>query len=77
MSRVDCFVRFTRVDPSSLSLSTLPLLRSASHGLSLGPFPFLRPSFPLTRALYHHMYHLLTALPSVRFHHLLLLGPVS
>ena len=77
LSQMDYLVRHTHVDPSLISSSTLPLLRSASHGLSLGPFPFLQYLFPLTRALYHYMYHHLITFPSIRFHDLLLLGPVS
>ena len=77
MSRTDYLVRYTRVDYSSAFSSVPRLLRSASHGLSLGPFPSLRYLFPLMRALYDHLYHHLTAFLSDPFYDLLLLGPVS
>ena len=77
MSRTDHLVHYMCVNYDPTSSSVLCLLRSATYGLSLGPFPLLRYLFPSTRALYHHMYHQLITFPSTPFYDLLLLGPIS
>ena len=77
VSRTDHLVHYTRVNYDSTLPSFLCLSRSATYGLSSGPFPLLCYLFPPTRALYHDMYYHLTTFPSVPFYTLLLLGPVS
>ena len=77
MSQTDHLVRYTHVDYDP-TFSSVPCLScSATYGLSLEPFPFLCYLFPSTRALYHYVYHHLTIFPSLCFHDLPLLGPVS
>ena len=63
VSRTDHLVWRMGIDYNPTFLSIPCLSRSATYGLSLGPFPSLRYHFPPTCALFYHMYHHLTAFP--------------